>query len=375
MNTGNNPLENFTGFDSMSETEDLFNSTVDVEEQEQEEEIEEEEQEEDEVDEDDGTLEKGKKKEKQEDLFSGFEEEENEDEDEEEGDDKPSNDIKEFFKKSGYYNEEEDKDLEPDDLLEKAVESRMEEIFSGLPDVAKQFNKFVTKGGNPEEFFKTVASEYSQPELSEDLDISKKENQELVLRTMLAKDGNDQEEIDAQIEYFKDSGKLESISKKKFEKWKEQKNEMAENLSQKKAQEVAEEKRRLREDKRELSSFLQKNDSIGDVPFTPHDKTKLASYMIDKSVKLKNGKQLTQFQKDLYYDLPSNQEAFMQLGVMMRNRNEDGTFNFDAIKEDIESSVSKNMKKNIRNSKGKGIKGSGSKTTGTRKKSLAEMFD
>lgn len=370
MNTGNNPLENFSGFDNISNTEDLFNSTEEIETEEEQEE------EEEEQEKDISKKEPEEEKEEKSDFFSNFEEDEEDEEENDEDKRKESSSVVEYFKEKGYYNEEKDGELEPDDLFDKAVESRMEEMFSELPDIAKQFNKFVTKGGDPEQFFKTIASEYSQsPELTEDLDITDKKNQELVLRTMLAKDGNDQEEIDAQIEYFKDSGKLESISKKKFEKWKEQKNKTAEKLAQQKAQDAIEEKRRLREDKRELSSYLQKNDKIGDIPFTPHDKAKLASYMIDKSVSLKDGRKITEFQKDLYYELPKNQDAFMQLGVMMRNRNEDGTFNFEAIKEELETKISGKARKNIRNTKGKGVKGSGAGSKKIKKKSLAEMFD
>lgn len=381
MNTGDNPLENFTGFEDLSDGQDLFSQQVaeeDDDSQDQDDPGQDDGKEEDDDDNPSGKDDKsGKDSKTEEDFFSQFEgqdEEEENDEGEDENKGKKSSSVIDYLKEKGFYNEEEDEGLEEDEVFEKAIEKNVEETFSKLPDIAKQFNRFVIKGGNPEKFFKAVASDYSQPKLSEDMDLTSKDNQELVLKTMLANEGNDQEEIDAQIEYFRDSGKLEKMATKKFDKWKEQKDKRAEELTKQRIAQAQEEKQKLKESRQSLASFLAEKDKVGDIPFTPEDKNSLPSYMVDKNVKLQNGTTITQFQKELYYDLPSNQEAFMQLGVMMRNRNEDGTFNFKAIKEDIESNISGEVKKNIRNSKGKKANTSGSRSTGTQKKSLAEML-
>jgi hypothetical protein len=368
-----NPLETFQGFDSLASEEDFFSKDTFIEEEEEETssgtgdtgEEEEEEQ---------GKTKPKKKEEEEEDMFSEIS---NQEEEDEEDDDTPkSTGVRELIKShySDIYDEEKDKDLTDAELFEKAIEARFEESFQELPDVAKEFNRFVLKGGNAEDFFKTIANQYSQPELTEKLDMTQEKNQELVIRRMLEKEGNDAEEIETQLQYYKDAGKLETLATKKFEKWKQEKQAIAAQMAQKRLEDARAEKAKIKEEKTKLNEILKQKDKIGDIPFTPEDKRKLSSYLIDKTVKLSNGSAITQFQKELYYDLPNNEDAFIQLGVMMRNRKNDGTFDFEAIKEELESNISNKARKTIRNSEGKHAKSSGGRRK-IQKKSISEIFD
>ena len=73
--------------------------------------------------------------------------------------------------------------------------------------------------------------------------------------------------------------------------------------------------------------------------------------MNDKTIKLQNGASISEMQKELFYDLPKNKEAFMQLAVLLKNRNEDGTFNFERIEKQTKSKLAREVKASIRRSK------------------------
>ena len=100
----------------------------------------------------------------------------------------------------------------------------------------------------------------------------------------------------------------------------------------------------------------------------------LPSYVNDRTVKLDNGSTITEMQKDLFYDIPNNKQAMAQLAILLKNRNEDGTFNFERIEKSAKTSAYKNVKNNIRRSKQEIPNGS---KTGKIKpsRSLADFFE
>lgn len=237
-----------------------------------------------------------------------------------------------------------------EDNFDEAVDKRVEELFEDLPDFVKQLNKYAIKGGDLKQFLNTVTNS-DNPAIKEDIDLDIESNQELVIREMLKKEDYDDEEVETQLEFLKESGKLEKFAEKKFNKWKANKKKEQEQLIQQQEAQARAEKEAIRKTKQKTSAFLSENENIGELEITKADIKTLPSYMNDKKVKLQNGASITQLQKELFYDIPQNEKAFMQLATLVKNRNEDGTFNFKSIMKKAKTKVAKEVKANIRRSK------------------------
>lgn len=338
--------------------------------------------------EDTTTTEKDSEKEEEnEDLFSNAEKEEvdldSEDEETEEGKRPKSFEVLEHLRSKGLidFEIEEDQELteeDADDLLEdhldKAVESKIEALFQELPDVLKDLNRYHIQGGDVNEYLKKI-SEFQSFEITDNLDIEDESIQEKIVRKSLeAQHGNDEDLIESQLEFFKDSGKLQGIAEKFYTKWKKdfeiKRKEQVEN-QRRLSEEI---KNKIRESKREITNILSSSNEINGLTINKKDIRNLPSYINDRNVKLENGSVITEMQKDLFYDIPNNKKAMAQLAILLKNRNEDGTFNFERIEKSAKTSAFKEVKNNIRRSKQEIPNGS---KTGKIKpnKSLADFFE
>ena len=134
------------------------------------------------------------------------------------------------------------------------------------------------------------------------------------------------------------------------------------------------EKKAIKEAKARVSTFVNTNEEIEGIRFTKEDKKVLASYMNDKVVKLNNGNTITTMQKELFIDLPKNEKALIQLATLLRNRNEDGTFNFESIIKKAATEVSRTVKENIRRNKSS-IPASTTSKNKQSEQSLADYFN
>ena len=314
------------------------------------------------------------------------EDEENEDEDEEEGDpkDKTSKTSSKistlnFMVEKGFveYELEEGEELTEDraeQLIEDSYESSMEEMvnekLTTLPENYKNLIRYGLKGGDLNKYLSEV-QKIGGSSITEDLDIEEVDSQELVVREILQANGEDLETIEAQIDFLKDSNRLKGFAEKKFSKWKEDRQNTETNLLKEKKDSAKNEKESLRKLKLEAETFIKNNTKIHDLSFTKEDKKSIPSYMNDKAVKLQNGSHITELQKDLYYELPKNKEALMQLAMLMKNRNEDGTFNFKNIETNVKTKITKGIRDNMRRNIRTETKKSSNKS---KTKSLASLF-
>jgi len=257
-----------------------------------------------------------------------------------------------------------------EDKFEESVENKVKELVNDLPDEKKQAVQYLLKGGS----LTDLISAFSSNDVSIDLNINleKEETQISTLKKLLKLEDKDDEEIETEIEFLKDSGKLKLITEKKFNKYKkeieeDQRDFLAEQEDRKEKERIA-----IRESKAKISTFLTKNVEVDGITFTKEDKKSLPSYMNDKTVKLQNGTLITEMQKQLFYDIPKNDKALIQLATLLKNRNEDGTFNFDSIAKSARTKVTQEVRKEIR--RGQSIPGNSTITGKESVKSLADYF-
>jgi len=370
----NNGLENFTGWpgEGVAE-EDFFAEVEETSEEDIQEEVESKTEPKPEEEEEEGQ--------KPEDFFAQVEEEEDIQEEEEEEESTVSTtsiSTLNFLKEKGFvdYELEEGEELTDElaeELIEDSIEERANEKLKSLPEKAQDIIRFALKGGNVEDYLKVVGRSVNTG-INKDLDLEEESNQELVVRQTLRDAGEDEETIEAQIDFLKDSGRLQAYSEKKFEKWVANNQKAEAQLAKQVEQNRKAEKEAIKKAKEDLSVFIEKNPEVKGLKFTAEDKKILPSYVNDKSIKLQNGAQITQMQKELFYDIPQNKEAYIQLAMLMKNRNKDGTFNFKSIIKDTTTKVVKGVRENVRRSKTSiPGKSAGSKST-SKTTALADLF-
>ncbi len=261
-----------------------------------------------------------------------------------------------------------------EDSYEEGINERIKDLFEELPPALKQMNQFVLKGGNFNEILSTMVKDNGSSGLSGDMSLEDEAGQEVAMRELLKSEGEDSDYIDSQIKFLKENGMLEKISKKKYSKWKAEDDQIKQKMLEDQEAARLAQKEALRAAKKETKTFLSSNEGIGNIVFSKEDKRVIPSYVNDKNVKLANGAVITEFEKDLFYGLRQNKEAYIQLAVMMRNRNEDGTFNFADIEKSIKTNVSNDTKKNIRRGNGS-TPNSGGGSQKSSERALASYFD
>lgn len=320
-----------------------------------------------------------------EDMFADFQEEE-EEEETASADDTPKTEsvkVLEFLKNRGLasYELEEGEELTDDladeiveDSFDNAVEERVQNLFEELPDVVKQLNTFVLKGGNINDFISQISSSTATG-LSENMDLDNEKDQETIVREMMRADGNDEELIDTQIEFLKDSNKLRLFADRNYTKWEKSIQKEREALVERQKAQEKQVRQNIRESKKRMTEYLTKEKNLGGISINREDAKVLPNYINDRTVKLQNGSYISELQKELYYDLPKNEKAFLQLATLMKNRNEDGTFNFEALEEKAKTKVSKQVKDNIRRNKNNLPSNSQTSSYVQSKRGLADFFN
>lgn len=238
-----------------------------------------------------------------------------------------------------------------EDGYEAALENKVKEKITSLPDDMKEALQYVMNGGNFHDYIESMVSDV---ELTEDMDLETEENQELVMRELLAEEDNDQDYIDTQIDFLKDSGKLANIAKKKYEKWNSERKVEKANLVAAQAKAKQDRIVASREAKRKFTDTLKDLEDVGGIPIDSKLKRDLPAYMKDHTVLLQNGSQITQMQKELHFEVLKNDLAQIQLAALLKNRNADGTFNFTDIATKVQTEITRNIKNDIqRNNKSK----------------------
>lgn len=255
--------------------------------------------------------------------------------------------------------------------LEQHFEERIKDLVESVSDEGKQMIQFLLKGGKLNEFISTLSNGGKAIDINADLE--SEDAQVKTLRKLLALEDKDSEEIESEIEFLKDSGKLKLITDKKFAKYKAEYNSKQSSLVKQQQEKKESEKEAIKKEKLQVFNYLNENTESNGIKFSLSDKKELPSYMNDKNVKLTNGTSISQMQTDLFYEIPKNRKAMIQLATLLKNRNEDGTFNFESIAKSEKTKVTQEVKQEIRRNK-TSIPDSSKSTQRTSEKSLSEYF-
>lgn len=236
-----------------------------------------------------------------------------------------------------------------EDGLEGFIDNKIREKLNSLPRDVQGLIRYSLSGGDMKSYIDSIGNLVTS--IPDNVDFNSEEDQEIVVRNILAEEGNDEDTIESQIEFLKDSGKLRGFAENKYKLWSTKKSQEEEKIIKKREEDIRQAKIRMRERKQEYTNLLSESDNIKGITVPRKIKKEIPNYIEDRNIALENGSYITELQRDLFYELPKNKEALIQLAVLMKNRNEDGTFNFKDIANSIQTEVVKKIKKDVRRSK------------------------
>lgn len=277
----------------------------------------------------------------------------------------------EFEEGKTYTNAEKEEILE--DKFDELIEDKIKEKFLDLPEDYKHLISYGLKGGSLNTFLQEMSKNITQTTFTGSEEDFKNEKflRDVVFKGLI-EDGNDEDFAEEQLELLKTGNKLETFARKYVDRSNKKIAKMAEDN----AIAVAEAKRKdiekTREDKRKYAEILSKNKSLNGLEFSKDVAKNLPSFMKDKTVQLTSGALITEFQKQLAFELPKSEIGMAQLAILLQTRNEDGSFNFSAIAEAEKSKAAAELRQEIRS--GKTADKTGAKRPASRGTSLADMF-
>ena len=277
----------------------------------------------------------------------------------------------EFEEGKTYTNAEKEEILE--DKFDELIEDRIKEKFLDLPEDYKHLISYGLKGGSLNTFLQEMSKNITQTTFTGSEEDFKNEKflRDVVFKGLI-EDGNDEDFAEEQLELLKTGNKLETFARKYVDRSNKKIAKMAEDN----AIAVAEAKRKdiekTREDKRKYAEILSKNKSLNGLEFSKEVAKNLPSFMKDKTVQLTSGALITEFQKQLAFELPKSEIGMAQLAILLQTRNEDGSFNFSAIAEAEKSKATAELRHEIRS--GKTVEKTVAKRPASRGTSLADMF-
>ena len=277
----------------------------------------------------------------------------------------------EFEEGKTYTNSEKEEILE--DKFDELIEDRIKEKFLDLPEDYKHLISYGLKGGSLNTFLQEMSKNITQTTFTGSEEDFKNEKflRDVVYKGLI-EDGNDEDFAEEQLELLKTGNKLETFARKYVDRSNKKIAKMAEDN----AIAVAEAKRKdiekTREDKRKYAEILSKNKSLNGLEFSKDVAKNLPSFMKDKTVQLTSGALITEFQKQLAFELPKSEIGMAQLAILLQTRNEDGSFNFSAIAEAEKSKAAAELRQEIRS--GKIADKTVAKRPASRGTSLADMF-
>lgn len=257
----------------------------------------------------------------------------------------------EFLKEKGLvdYELEEGKELTEElaenlleDSWENALDTAIEETIKELPQEVKELIKFASKGGDVNQLLAKMATQ-AVSGINKNSDISSEEVQVAAISADLSSQGYDQEYIDSQIEFLKDSNKLEAIATKAFNKIvaKQEQETESEVTQAKLIQENR--KKQAREYRSTITSHINTLSEVGGLPISKQDRSVLPSYISEPNVELQDGRVVSEMQADLF-KVMADKDKITLLAKLLKS-----DFDFSAIARKQQTAATRDIKSKVEN--------------------------
>jgi len=261
-----------------------------------------------------------------------------------------------YLEENGYIDlkvEEGEEELDEETVKERIKDSyeeyhknKIDTFLDGMPEELKNLNKYVMNGGNAKDFMtKTLATSsskiHSKIVLKDNVD-----NQKLIIAESLKNEGYEEDYIEEQIKFLEDSNRLEKHATKHFDSWKEKRKQEEDILLKEQERKIEFDRTQQKELRNKIDTYLTESSDANGLTITNKDKDSLPDYMIERTIKLENGSNVTPMQADLMTVL-NNPKGAVQIAKLLRKHNK-GEINFDEIIKKSDTKITKKVKANIR---------------------------
>lgn len=256
-----------------------------------------------------------------------------------------------------------------EDNWDASIIEGVEAIIKDLPAPVKDLVKYATQGGDINVLLSKMIA-HATSEVNKDTDMTSEENQVKAVATDLKAQGYDQEYIDTHIQFLKDSGKLETISTKAFDKiTAKQETERSEEVARAEFNK-ADKKEKAKAYKAKVNEFVSSIEEVGGLTLNKEDKSgNLASYIADAKVTLKDGRVISQFQSDLFAVMADVGKTALLAKLIKSD------FDFTPIKNATVTGFSKEAKQKLENAQKIELKQSKGSSQNRAPRTLADLLD
>lgn len=239
--------------------------------------------------------------------------------------------------KLGVFTKDEDEDeapiTTPQEFLEKfqnekkkgATEAIQAFIGQFGEDYQNAFEAIFVKGANPKEYFSAYNSivDYAQ------MDMTKEQNQELVVRQALADQGFEAEDINTEIERVKNYGDLETVAAKHHKVLVKKEALKLQQIEQKAEEELRQKTLIRNQYITNVQKILQdklKEKEFDGIPINPKLANELQDFLLVDKWKTASGETLTDFDRAiLELKRPENHANKVKLGLLLKIMEKDPT--------------------------------------------------
>lgn len=268
--------------------------------------------------------------------------------------------VASFLKEKGFldFELEEGEELDDDkaallieNKFEDSIEEKVKELIGDLPDTVKNLVKFAANGGDVDSYISKLRDK-GLGTITKDLDLDEEKNQILVVKQRLLAQGEDEDDVEDQIEFLKEKGKLADAAEKHFSKWKKEVEKSEEDLVESQKKIKKQNKENQIKFKSDISKILSEKEEIQNLKFSQSDKKDLPNYISTPSVELEDGRVLTPFYHDLFETLKDKEKTLL-LAKLIKSG-----FDFSDIEKTVKTKQAKEVKENLRRTETSTSKGS-----------------
>ena len=239
--------------------------------------------------------------------------------------------------KLGVFTADEDEDQQPISTAEEFLERFNEEKKKGAietvnnfigqfgEDYQEAFEAIFVKGVNPKEYFGT----YNEIVSFAEMDLGNEDNQVRIVKQALLDQGFDSEDVDTEIERFKNYGDLESVATKHHKVLVKKEAAKLQQMEAKAAQELQYKQTVRNQYINNVQAILQdkvKSKEFDGIPINPKLATELQDFLLVDKWKTASGENLTDFDR-VILDLkrPENHEMKVKVGLLLKMLEKDPT--------------------------------------------------
>ena len=242
-----------------------------------------------------------------------------------------------LYKLGVFTNDDDDEDPEPVSTAEEFLERFNEEKKKGAietvnnfigqfgEDYQEAFEAIFVKGVNPKDYFGV----YNQVVNFAEMDLSNEDNQVKVVKQALLNQGFEPEDIETEIERFKNYGDLESVATKHHKVLVKKEAAKLHQLEQKSEVELQQKAQIRNQYINNVQTILQekvKTKEFDGIPINPKLATELQDFLLVDKWKTPSGELLSDFDRAILdMKRPENHAMKVKLGLLMKMLEKDPT--------------------------------------------------